>query len=340
MQKFIAGKRIIILSVGALLAALGLFLMRSLIFEAARLLLIAGGIALILSPICRLYEKAMPSAAAAALCLLTAILAVIFIFSAIIFPLSGSIVSLITQLQNAMIAIYETAEKFLQKYNLESYLNKLPAMAAEISPAKVVRKAFTGISSFAGTAADIVVAIVVAWYIMIDRKKLVLKLELFIPSSVRQAVLSGASEARIEIMMYLRGQAIIAACVGILSAAGLFAIGIPGGIPLGLTAGILNMIPYLGPVIACIPAGAIALTQGIVPCLLAIGTLIAVQQIDGLILSPRIVGNSTGFSPSAVMVAIFASGAVWGVAGMLLALPVMILIRTCVRVFVELAHNC
>ena len=66
MQKFIAGKRIIILSVGALLAALGLFLMRSLIFEAAILLLIAGGIALILSPICKLYEKVMPSAAAAA----------------------------------------------------------------------------------------------------------------------------------------------------------------------------------------------------------------------------------------------------------------------------------
>lgn len=340
MQKFVFRKRIIILSVGVLLAALGLLFMRRIVIEAARLLLIAGGIALILSPLCRLYEKAMSSHASAALSIITVILAVVFTVTAIILPLSGSIVSLITQLQKSAEIICSAATDLLQKYNLESYMNKLAAMLSDISPADLAKKVFTGISDFTGTATDIVIAIVVAWYFLIDRQKISLKLELLIPSSIRSVVLSGASEARMEILMYLRGQSIIAACVGVLSAAGLFAIGIPCGIPLGLTAGVLNMIPYLGPVIACIPAGVIALTQGAVPCLLAIGTLIAVQQIDGLILSPRIVGNSTGFAPSTVMVAIFASGAVWGVAGMLLALPGMILIRTCVRVFVELAHNC
>jgi predicted PurR-regulated permease PerM len=99
------------------------------------------------------------------------------------------------------------------------------------------------------------------------------------------------------------------------------------------------MIPYLGPFIACIPVGAVALTQGFLSFALSIGVLIAVQQIDGLVLSPRIVGSSTGFAPAAVMISIFASGAVWGALGMLLALPCMILILTCGRVFVELRQN-
>ena len=340
MQKLFVRKRIILLSVGALLSALGLFFVRAIVLEALKLILIAGGIALILSPLCRLYEKIMPPATAAVLSLFSAILAFIFIISAILIPLTGSIISIITQIQETADSISATVISFLRRYGLERYIYKLPFVSTEISPAYVIKRMLAGITGLAGTASDIAVAAVVSWYMLIDRKKIALNLELIIPFSIRHEVLAGASEARLEIMMYLRGQSIIAVCVGILSAAGLFIVGIPGGIPLGLAAGILNMIPYLGPIIACIPAGAIALTQGIIPCLLAIGTLIAVQQIDGLILSPRIVGNSTGFAPSIVLIAIFASGAVWGVAGMLLALPVMILIRTCVRVFVELTSSC
>ena len=215
----------------------------------------------------------------------------------------------------------------------------MPLESLSIAPQQVLKSAVSGAMGFAGTIADAAVACAAAWYMLTDRLRLMLGLELIVPSAIRKDVIAGVCEAKTELAMYLRGQSIIAFCVGILSAIGLWAIGIPDSIPLGLTAGILNMVPYLGPVIACIPVGALALTQGLMPLVLSIAVLIAVQQIDGLILSPRIVGSSTGFSPPVVLISIFSFGAVWGIAGMLAALPVMILIRTSVRVFVESRHN-
>lgn len=333
------GRRCIRIIVGAAFAGLALFLLRGVLAEAANMLIAAGTLAILLCPLCRLYEKKLPRPLAAFLCLLTAAAVCLGAVTAIAIPLIvgfSEIYSMLpATLEKIQARIADTAGMFgLTGLNTGALSPDIFSKAGD-----VLRRVFTGAAGFAGTAADLVIAAAVAWHMLVSRDQLALRAELIIPSGRRQIVIRGASEALMETMMYLRGQAIIALCVGVLSAFGLFIVGVPSAIPLGLTAGLLNMIPYLGPVIACVPVGVIALTEGILPTLLSVGVLIAVQQIDGLILSPRIVGSSTGFSPSTVMIAIFASGAVWGVPGMLVALPVMILIRTCVRVFVELGHS-
>ena len=192
---------------------------------------------------------------------------------------------------------------------------------------------FTG--NFAALCVKAAMAAVLAFYFLSDRRALLLRMELMIPPRFRERALRCAGEAGRDLFLYLRGQAVIALCVGGLSALGLTLVGVPAALPMGLLAGLLNMIPYFGPVIACVPVGLFALQRGLFTVALAIASLICVQQIDGLVLSPRIIGSATGFSPALVMVSLFAFGAAWGVAGMLLALPALILIRTCVRVFVE-----
>ena len=339
MELHARGKRCIRMITGAALAGLALLLLRDVLIEAANLLIVAGALAMLLCPLCRIYEKKLPRPLAAAMCLMTAAAAALVAITAIALPLVTAFTEIYSMLPEVLERIQSVWVEIAGRFGLSEFT------AGSFSP-DIVSKAgsfagriFTGAAGFAGTAADLVIAAAVAWHMLVSREQLALRAELIIPSKHRQTIIRGASEALMETMMYLRGQAIIALCVGLLSASGLFVVGIPSAIPLGLTAGLLNMIPYLGPVIACVPVCAIALTEGLLPTVLSAGVLIAVQQIDGLILSPRIVGSSTGFSPSTVMIAIFASGAVWGVLGMLTALPVMILIRTCVRVFVELGHN-
>ena len=327
------------ITLGLLLLALGAIIFRRPLAEALKLLLIAGVLALLLTPVCRLYERRLPIGLAAALSLLTAA-TVIFI----------ALISFVAPLVNGLQRIYALIPGFMEKVGamleqaggslgLDALANSsLTGKAAEMLN-RLLGGAAAKATGIFGAAADAAIAAVVSWYMLINRKQLALSAELILPYRQRPVILQGASEMRLEIMMYLRGQALIAICVGALSAIGLFLIGIPSAITLGFTTGLLNMIPYFGPFIATVPVWMIALTEGLVPAALAVGVLIAVQQIDGLILSPRIVGNATGFSPSMVMITIFAAGAVWGVIGMLAALPGLILIRTCVRVFVELGHN-
>ena len=170
---------------------------------------------------------------------------------------------------------------------------------------------------------------------LIDRRQLLLRLELLIPLRLRgMAVRMGAAAQR-EVRVYLRAQATVSLAVGALSAFGLWLAGVRSALALGLLTGIFNLIPYLGPVLGAVPTMIAALTSGWQTALFAAIVLIIVQQLDGMLISPRVMGTLTGLSPAAVLVAVFAGGCALGVAGMLLALPVLMVIRTCVRVFVQ-----
>ena len=87
------------------------------------------------------------------------------------------------------------------------------------------------------------------------------------------------------------------------------------------------------------PALAAALTSGWQTAAFAAVVLVIVQQLDGLLISPRVMGALTGLGPAAVLVGVFAGGCALGVPGMLLALPAMMVFRTCVRVFVQRDEN-
>ena len=178
-------------------------------------------------------------------------------------------------------------------------------------------------------------AAVLGVFLLIDRRRLLLRLELLIPLRLRgMAVRMGAAAQR-EVRLYLRAQATVSLAVGALSAFGLWLAGVRSALALGLLTGIFNLIPYLGPVLGAVPTMIAALTSGWQTALFAAIVLIIVQQLDGMLISPRVMGTLTGLSPAVVLVAVFAGGCALGVAGMLLALPVLMIIRTCVRVFVQ-----
>jgi predicted PurR-regulated permease PerM len=150
----------------------------------------------------------------------------------------------------------------------------------------------------------------------------------FIPQRRRDATLGLLAELEEVIGGFIRGQLLVGVSVGILIAIGLMLSGEPYAILIGALAGLLDFIPYIGPVIAALPAVTIGFISGGIP--LAIKVIIVfvlANQAEGHIIAPNIVSRTIKLSPSAVVVAILIGGKLYGVPGMFIAVPVAAIIR-------------
>ena len=201
----------------------------------------------------------------------------------------------------------------------------------------------TGTLTFANGAGELIsslsLSIVLGYFFLCDREKMLLRLELLIPQRFRQTAVRMGNGVLREFRLYLKGQLLIALAVGTLVAMGLMLIHVRSALVLGSIVGLLNMVPYFGPFIGGIPTVLLALSDSWQKAAMAAGVLAAVQQLDSVFISPRIMGSLSGLSPAAVLVAVFAGARLSGIVGMLLALPVFMSIRTVFRVFVQNREN-
>jgi len=130
------------------------------------------------------------------------------------------------------------------------------------------------------------------------------------------------------ISKFIRGQLLDGLIVGIISSIGLSIVGLDFAVLIGITAGIANVIPYVGPIIGCIPAIIVGiLSPNPIVGLWGVLVLLAVQQIDSAVISPKIVGDSMGLHPIFVIMAVIIGGNFAGILGMLLSVPIAGIIK-------------
>jgi predicted PurR-regulated permease PerM len=130
---------------------------------------------------------------------------------------------------------------------------------------------------------------------------------------------------------FFRGQLTLMLVIGVLSWLGLAALGVPGALSLGIVAGLLELIPNLGPIIATIPAVMVALLQGssylpISPLAVAVVVLlyyVLVQQLENSVIVPRVLGDAVELPPLVVMTGVLVGSTTAGILGALLAAPVV-----------------
>ena len=129
------------------------------------------------------------------------------------------------------------------------------------------------------------------------------------------------------IWQFIRGDLVIAVIVGTLIGVGVKLVGMEYALLIGLICGIFDLIPYFGPVIGAVPAILLALTHS--PGMaLKVGLIIfVVQQLEGNLISPRIMGDSVGLHPLWVVFALLASGEIAGFWGLFIAVPMAAVIR-------------
>lgn len=168
----------------------------------------------------------------------------------------------------------------------------------------------------------LVLAPVFALYLLIDLPKLQGAFVRNLPPQYRDEWLVLLERCGQAVGGFFRGQLLVAAIVGFLSAVGLALAGIRFSLPIGLLAGFFNIIPFVGPFVGGTIAVIVgAITGGATKALLAGAVMLAVQQIDNHFISPNIMGRAVRLHPVTIMLALLAGGTLAGLWGMLLAVP-------------------
>jgi predicted PurR-regulated permease PerM len=170
---------------------------------------------------------------------------------------------------------------------------------------------------------------ILTYYLLRDWPNITARLGEMVPVKRRPAVLEFAREYDRLLSGFLRGNVTSSAVVGFLTFMGLFLLGFPYALLLGIMAAVFNIIPYVGLILTLIPALVIALftPDPVVGLGKALGVFVVVQLLDGAVLSPNIVGESVNLHPVWVILALSVFGFFFGFVGLLLAVPLAVLLK-------------
>lgn len=174
---------------------------------------------------------------------------------------------------------------------------------------------------------------VVTFYLLRDWDVLVRHVHALIPRSVEPTVVRLTRECDAVLAQFLRGQLLVMLGLAFIYTIGLWAVGLDSAFLIGMLAGLVSFVPYLGVIVGIVLAGFAALIQyGDAVHLFYVVAVFGVGQlIEGFVLSPWLVGDRIGLHPVAVIFAVMAGGQLFGFFGVLLALPVAAVVLVLLR---------
>lgn len=187
-----------------------------------------------------------------------------------------------------------------------------------------------------------VVTPVVAFYMLLDWDRMIAAVDSWVPRDHVETVRQIAADINKATAGFVRGQGTLCLVLGVLYAVGLTVVGLNFGILIGMFAGLISFIPYVGSLVGLVLSIGVAFVQFWPdwPWIAAVaGVFFIGQFIEGNILQPRLVGKSVGLHPVWLMFALFAFGALFGFVGLLIAVPaaaaVAVLVRFAISRYLE-----
>lgn len=325
-------RRLIFIGAGGIIAA---WLLRHVLRSLAMQLLAAALMATAALPLSRRLERRLSPGAAAALAL-AALLVMAALVILLLFPpltaqlraLGESLPQLTENLHaavNRLVALLEGKGVNLTALR-DGLLNRLTESAG-----KLVTRAMGLLTTLISSLSKVLLAPLMSFYLLRDRRRIASWLTLLLPVKHRARGVRAAREMKRETAAFLRGQLILSAAVGSMTAAALALLRVPGWLLLGVLMGVLELVPYIGPVIAGVPAVLLALQAGWMRALWTLAALLVIQEAEGAVLSPRLVGDATALHPLAVLLLISAGGMLGGALGMVTVIPAVVSLRGALR---------
>lgn len=187
-------------------------------------------------------------------------------------------------------------------------------------------------ASWVGLVVGFALVPVYLFYFLLEKRGITGKWTDYLPvqeSTVKQELVFFINSVSDALVVFFRGQVLVAMCVGALTAIGFTAIGLNYGLLLGVMTGILGIIPYLGVMMSFIPAVIIGIVQfGDWRIALVVGVFVAVQFLEGMVISPKIIGDRVGMHPLTIIIAVITGTTLLGgIVGGILAIPITAVLR-------------
>jgi len=237
--------------------------------------------------------------------------------------------------------ISETAAFFDRPFEVRGYSLDLSEVFRELSAAlrsfvgRVAEGTLDIVFSVASGAFWLLFILIVAFYLLRDADRLVEQMDQLAPPGYRDDVIRLRQQITDVWNAFLRGQLVMGLLMIAITTVVCMIIGLPYAWALGLLAGVTEFIPSVGPIIAAVPAVLLALFQdsnflalsNFWFAALVAGLYVIIQQIEGNVLLPRVLGRSLNLHPVFVLIAIIVGGSMAGILGMLLAAPVLATLR-------------
>ena len=274
--------------------------------------------------------------------LLTVVLGALALFLLLAVPgIVRDAADFIRELPGKVDALLVKAEPLLAEYGIEvphtidealaQYQIDMQSIAGEAAApaAAVLGWIVGGTASVIGAIAGLLIVPVFAFYLLYDFDRMIAAIRALVPWRVRPFVVDVAREVDEVLGQFVRGQLIVMLILAVLYAVGYSIVGIRLAVVIGIVAGLLSFIPYVG--------GAVALGLALLMCFLdfdgwgqVIGVVVVygiVQLLEGFVVTPKIVGDKVGLSAVWVLFALMVAGDLFGFMGVLLAVPAAAVIK-------------
>lgn len=282
-----------------------------------------------------LQNKGVPRALGVLLIYLLALLVIggvlsiiIPVFTAEIRQLARILPSLFQQLSMS----FEGSPEIVQRYPFLENIQTFLSVSAERLEA-VGSNLFNATVSVFGGIFWALVVIVISIYLSVMEDGVKPLLRAFVPAEHQGYILDLWRRAQDKMGSWLKGQLFLALAVGILVYAGLSVLGVKYALVLAILAGILEIIPFVGPILAAIPAFILAFFQAPILALWVLALYILIQELENHLLAPKVMERVVGLNPVIVIIAVLIGGKLGGILGMIISIPLAAIIAEFVRDF-------
>ena len=317
--------------VGVLLAVIFFYFSRRVLTP----FFIAFALAYLLDPVTDRLESLRISRTFAVLVLMAGVFSLVTGIGLLIFPLLKlQAEHLVSNLPNYIAIMQEWMHPLLgvvgEPEKIQEILNRELLKIGEL-PLKVISSitsilwgSVAGLFSFILFLANLVIIPVVMFYLLRDYDLINKKMLSFVPARTREQVLSLIKEIDGVLADFVRGQLMVGLIMAGLYSIGLFFCGTPMSLFIGLLAGLASLVPYLGLVFGFVPAAILTFmqTQDWVLVFGVAGVFAVVQGLEGMIITPRIVGEKIGLHPVAIILAVLLGAEFFGLVGVIVSVPV------------------
>jgi len=333
----------LIIWIGVGLVALGwVFLI---IGEAIRViwlpLAFAAGLVFLLEPVVKVFERARIPRIVGSILALLVLLAVVVAVGALVWPtVQAQGAELIQQLPDLYVSIVEwlRGAALTLGFNIDELLSQeaIETWLRDPTNQETIQELLFGFGAGAGvflrgvaeTIAVVGLAPILAIYLLIDLERFKQRTLELTPPAHRNEVAYVSGEVGTALGSFVRGQLLVAFLVGVASSVGMWAIDLPFWLIIGIVAGFLNLIPFLGPVVGGALAALVALLNGEVwQAVWAVVIMVVIQQIDNHVITPMVQRARVNLSPLVIVLALIVGGALAGLLGVLVAIPATAAVR-------------
>ncbi len=285
----------------------------------------------------RILRRPRPARALAILLTYLVAASLVVLFFALIVPIVGQQFNVLWNSRAELWAgAQRLADRFLGWYDvtvpadIQAQVNELLGQVT----GTLVRALQAGIVRTLGVVTNAVtfvlgLIVIPFWlfYVLYDQSMVMRGVLGVIPARIRPDLLNLVRIADGILSKYLRGQLLLCVFIGVLSTIGLTLLGVRFPAVLGLVAGVFEILPFIGPILGLIPAAIVAAIQDPILGLWTVLLFTAIQQIENVLLVPRISGKAVELHPALIMVVLVVGYQVAGLWGMILAVPLAAIVR-------------